>query len=477
MLEATVTNAMSMNPDVDYWAVRLSNESIEGIAVRQGMLQPIVNQHKAGALVTVIDRGGLGYCATNDFSISGMRAAIERARAWARRTANRNLISTANLPRTCHKGNYRTPMEQPWEQVSLGTKIGLLQELTERLKNHERIVDWEASLTHKKAEMLLMNSAGARIEQTFHFIVPELYAVANEGGHSQRRTFGRTESARQGGLELLEDINLSYHATRVADEALTLLHAPNCPAANLDLLLMPSQMVLQIHESIGHPLELDRILGDERNYAGGSFVTLDMFGTYRYGSDVLNVVFDPTQSQELASYAYDDEGLPAARQYIIRRGILERPLGGACSQARAGMDGVANARASSWHRPPIDRIANLNLEPGDKDLKALISTIEEGILMDTNRSWSIDDSRNKFQFGCEYGRYIRDGQLGEVVRNPNYRGISSRFWRDLTHVGDPSTYQVQGLFTCGKGEPNQMIHVGHASPACVFRGIDVFGGA
>ncbi|MGD8931769.1 MAG: TldD/PmbA family protein, partial [Chromatiales bacterium] len=240
--------------------------------------------------------------------------------------------------------------------------------------------------------------------------------------------------------------------------------------------LMPNQMVLQIHESIGHPLELDRILGDERNYAGTSFVTLEMFGSYRYGSELLNVTYDPSRPEQLASYGFDDEGTPAERRYLIRKGILERPLGGAGSQARTGLPGVANARACSWNRPPIDRMANLNLEPDSSSLEQLIGSIERGILMEANRSWSIDDSRNKFQFGCELGRLIEQGELKGLVRNPNYRGISAGFWRNLAMVGDADTLQVGGTPNCGKGEPNQVIQVGHASPACVFRNVEVFGG-
>jgi predicted Zn-dependent protease len=244
----------------------------------------------------------------------------------------------------------------------------------------------------------------------------------------------------------------------------------------MDVLLAPDQMILQIHESIGHPLELDRILGDERNFAGTSFVAPDMFGTYRYGSELLNVTFDPTRPEELASYAYDDEGTAAEKVYLIRNGILERPLGGAISQARANLPGAANARADNWNRPPIDRMANLNLEPGDATWDELVASVERGLLMETNCSWSIDDSRNKFQFGCERARVIENGKLGHVVKNPNYRGISANFWRSLARVGNAGTMQVLGTPYCGKGEPSQVIRVGHASPACVFTNVDVFGG-
>lgn len=232
--------------------------------------------------------------------------------------------------------------------------------------------------------------------------------------------------------------------------------------------------MLQIHESIGHPLELDRILGDERNYAGWSFVQPSDFGNLRYGSSLMNVTFDPTKQNSLASYAFDDGGNPARREILIEQGVLKRGLGSVESQERSGLPGVANFRSSSWNRAPIDRMANVNLEPGTSTLEEMIASIEDGILMSTNRSWSIDDRRNKFQFGCEHGRLIKKGKLASLVRNPNYRGVTVDFWNRLSSVGQiAATY---GTPFCGKGEPSQVIRVGHSSPPCLFRGVDVFGG-
>ncbi|MDB5893278.1 MAG: peptidase, partial [Rhodoferax sp.] len=316
------------------------------------------------------------------------------------------------------------------------------------------------------------------------FVVPNIVAVASVGAETQTRSAAGQYNGfcQQGGLEVLDRAGFASDGPRVAREAIELARAPNCPTGEMDLILMPDQMMLQIHESIGHPLELDRILGDERNFAGTSFVTLDMFGSYAYGSDLLNVTFDPTRPEQFASFGYDDEGTPARREFIIEKGLLKRPLGGSLSQARAGalradIDGVATARACSWNRAPIDRMSNLNIEPGTSSLDDMIASVEDGLLMKTNASWSIDDSRNKFQFGCEYGQRIRGGKLAEVVRKPNYRGISSTFWRSLAMVGDASTFEVMGTPFCGKGEPNQVVRVGHAAPACKFSRVSVFGGA
>jgi predicted Zn-dependent protease len=281
---------------------------------------------------------------------------------------------------------------------------------------------------------------------------------------------------RQGGWDVLEDLGFWQAPERISEEALELLAAPDCPTGAMDLLLMPDQMYIQIHESIGHPLELDRILGDERNYAGTSFVTPDMFGTYQYGSKLLNVTFDPGIAGETASYAFDDDGTRATKQFLIREGRLERGLGGATSQSRINIPGVANSRACNWNRPAIDRMANLNIEAGDASLEDLIAQVEDGIVMETNTSWSIDDSRNKFQFGCERARLIKNGEVGQVVKNPNYRGISATFWRSLKGLGDAATVRVMGTPTCGKGEPNQAIRVGHATPVGLFENVQVFGG-
>ncbi|WP_455205099.1 TldD/PmbA family protein [Kaarinaea lacus] len=472
-----IANRFKKNaPAVDYWSLRLEDHRYEGICVRQAVLEPLQTQLSRGALITVAHGGGIGYAATNDVSSTGLREASKRAMAWAKNSAKLNLLADIEMPFSSEHADYHTPIEQAWDSSTLGDKIELLQNQCAALKIDDRIVDWISYLGFDHIDSLQLNSHNGRIEQSFQIITPQLIAVANQGSQTQRRTNGAGCSARQGGLEQLEATGFSTQAQQIAEQAIALLDAPECPSGNLDLLLMPDQMVLQIHESIGHPLELDRILGDERNYAGTSFVTQDMFGSYQYGSDKLNVTFDPSRWFQLASYAYDDEGSKAERTFIIKDGVLLTPLGGALSQQRAGMSGVANSRACAWNRPPIDRMANLNVEAGESSLAQMIASIENGVLMETNRSWSIDDSRNKFQFGCELGREIKDGELKGIVRNPNYRGISATFWRNLKQVGNEDTFQVLGVSNCGKGEPNQVIRVGHASPACLFQGVDLFGG-
>lgn len=473
----------SIAPTVDFCSLRYVDERSESLTVRQNVLLPMTTSMDRGAMITVIDKGGYGYAATSDLSAAGLREALARAHDWARRSAGRSVADFSAVHAAARagnkiaddKGSYASPGSGSVPRRSRRELIELLLAESAACAIDPRIVDSTASLWQVNTEQLYLSTDGADLEQQFHYVTPGMSVSANAGSDTQTRSFGGGGLCRQGDLSILLEAGLIGSGTRLAHEALDLLAAPNCPSGAMDLLLMPSQMMLQIHESIGHPLELDRILGDERNFAGTSFVTPDMFGTYQYGSSLLNVSFDPSRPEQFASYGWDDDGSRAEKQFVIRNGLLERALGGAFSQARAGMEGVAASRACSWNRPPLDRMSNLNIESGTSTLESMIASVQNGILMDTNTSWSIDDSRNKFQFGCEYGRLISDGQLGAVVKNPNYRGISATFWRSLAAVGNDDTVEVLGTPYCGKAEPSQVIRVGHAAPACLFTGVDVFG--
>ena len=466
-------------PAVDFCSFRFVEESTEKLSVQQNIVEPPQSSVDRGVMITVIDKGGLGYAATSDLSESGLRAAAARAQHWAKLTAGRSVADFSKFKLPQPTGHYRSAVKESPAALSKRDKFEMLMAESAQCKIDDRIVDWSAGFWTTHSKQLYVTADGAMVEQEFDYMVPSLSVTAFDKGDAQTRSFGGRYNGfcQQGGFEILARSGFHGAGRQTAEEALALLSAPNCPSGVMDVILMPDQMMLQIHESIGHPLELDRILGDERNYAGTSFVSLDMFGQYQYGSELLNVTYDPGMAHQFASFAFDDDGAKAEKTFIIERGILQRPLGGTISQARAGMAGVANSRACSWNRPPIDRMANLNIEPGKASLADMIASINNGLLMRTNVSWSIDDSRNKFQFGCELGQVIKNGKLGHIVKNSNYRGISATFWRSLAMVGSVDTQEVMGTPYCGKGEPNQVIRVGHASPACKFSAIDVFGGA
>lgn len=463
--------------EADFWSVFTLSEQHEELGFRKGVQEPIFSSTDRGTLITVFKNGGLGYASTQDLSRSGIKSAYEQALYWADHFAHYSLLKNIKNPFSNHQDSYQSPADTPISKINLEEKLELLHDADKALLTHSYIIDTAASLWSIDSISSYENSLGSSIDQEIYRAIPSLSATANSGDVTQIRTLGGMRAfCHQGGFNSIKSINLKEQAANIAKDAVDLVNAQNCPSGNMDILIDPDQMMLQIHESIGHPIELDRILGDERNYAGTSFVKLDMFGSYQYGSKLLNITFDPTIPSEFASYGYDEEGTKATREFLIKDGILIRPLGGSIAQARANMPGVANARASSWNRPPIDRMANLNLEPGTSSFNSMLSSIEKGIYLKSNSSWSIDDSRNKFQFGCEWGQLIENGRLTKVVRNPNYRGISASFWRNLKMVGNLETFKVMGTPYCGKGEPNQCIRVGHASPVCLFSNVDVFGG-
>jgi predicted Zn-dependent protease len=475
--ECWVQAARSLTSRAGFWSLRIVDERIDDHEVRNDVAQPLRTVRDRGAMLIAWVGAGAGYAATANLSAAGLQHALDLASARAEASAALSLIDHREVARPSVSGEYVSPNAQH-ALPGRAEWIDRLSAECAAAKLDPRIVERVAAMQITHTDQFYMTGDGVRIDQRFRFVMPQLSVAAHADGDTQVRTLGGNYGTlAQGGMDVLARFGFDGAGPRVATEALQLLAAPNCPSGKRDLLLMPDQMMLQIHESIGHPLELDRILGDERNFAGWSFVKPDMFGSYRYGSELLNVTFDPELREEAAAYAFDDDGTEARKEYLIRNGVLERPLGGALSQQRAGMPGVANSRASNWNRPPIDRMANLNIEPGDSSLDEMIGNIEHGILMRTNTSWSIDDHRNKFQFGCEFGQLIENGKLTQIVKQPNYRGISANFWRSLSAVGNADTREVFGTPMCGKGEPAQVIRVGHASPACVFSDVDVFGGA
>ena len=466
-------------PNLEWAGFREVRETSTTRYVRDGKPQVNATHSTHGVMAEVLVDGQFAYASTQRLDPESLVAAAGLAHDQARRSAAHRVHKFTAAQRPAVQTRYRTPVQVPIEKMTAGEISDLLVRISERLKRSPKIVRTAALAETVRTEMRFVSTTGANAEQEFSIVKAEFEATAQEGDIVQRRTNGGMRgNCHQGGWESFRDTpELWLEVDRVSAEALELIAAESCPTETTSLLVMPDQMMLQIHESIGHPLELDRILGDERNYAGWSFVKPGDFGSLQYGSPLMNVTFDPTVPGELASYAFDDSGNPARREFLIEKGILKRGLGGLESQARSGIPGVANSRACSWNRAPIDRMANINLEPGTHSLKDMIASVERGVLMQSNLSWSIDDFRNKFQFGCEYAKLIENGRLTRTLRNPNYRGVTVPFWRSLVKVGDRSTFGVYGTPNCGKGEPNQIIRVGHASPACLFENIEVFGGA
>lgn len=466
-----------LEPEADWIGLRYVSEAHHQHSARNGHLDGYRVSQTQGVMIEAWVDGQVAYAATSDLSLTNLKETAQRAARTAKAIAPFQAAKLSLNVRPTSRASHEGPAAIPFDHGLLEDFTAQLIEATRRLKVTDQIVTAMANATLIESTTHYVSSGGTHIRQHHDLSYQHFGAIASDGENAQQRSLnGSTARCLQGGLEHFNWENLFNACEITGEEALALLKADNCPDQTLDLILAPDQMLLQIHESIGHPLELDRILGDERNFAGWSFVKPEDFGSLQYGSSLMNVTFDPGFPGEFASYAFDDGGAPATREYLIQEGRLLRGLGGLESQSRSGLPGVSNFRASGWNRAPIDRMANLNLEPGELSLEQLIGQVERGIFMHSNRSWSIDDYRNKFQFGCEYAQMIEEGRLTRIVKNPNYRGVTLPFWHSLAGVGNKESFGVYGTPYCGKGEPNQMIRVGHAAPACLFRNIEVFGG-
>lgn len=458
---------------VDWVGLRFYSEKTNQHMIRNEHPESHSSKRDQGVMIEVMVDGHLGYAATSNLTPEGMKHAFNKARELSTQ-ASRVKAAEFNLDqRPPSRGNFQSPYLHRLSTLETAETVDILMKASKALKVSDKVVSREAYVMLTETEIQYLSSSGAEWSQNFDLVTTMFRATAEDDKDTQMRNMG---NSTQAGAEVLRDPQLLDLCRLNGEEAMELLAAPNCPTGTMDLLIAPDQMQLQIHESIGHPLELDRILGDERNFAGWSFIKPENFGHLQYGSHLLNVVFDPSEQGQFASYAFDDVGNPATREYLIKNGKLLRGLGGLESQKRLGIPGVANQRASSWNRAPIDRMANINVEPGKATLDEMIKSVKHGIIMKTNKSWSIDDYRNKFQFGCEYGQLIEDGEITQTVKNPNYRGRTLQFWNSLKAVGNAQTYENHGSPYCGKGEPSQIIRVAHSSPYCLFSNIEVFGG-
>jgi predicted Zn-dependent protease len=461
----------------DFVGFKLVREKTRDYSVRNGKTEDLTEFVDVGLLIEVMVDGHIGYGATCELTPEGVKQAFSKAVSMTKIASAQAVFRFDPSVRPGVKGTYSTARKVKLDRLSLAEIFDFLKKTSIALKKNDKIVSAMSDAMLIETTQNYLSSSGTEIYQEFDIIVNSLSATAVDGKESQTRSLhGGRGNCVQAGAEYFQLDQALKECDNISTEVLELLNAENCPSETCDLILAPDQMLLQIHESIGHPLELDRILGDERNFAGWSFVQPSDFGQLQYGSPLMNVVFDPGVSNQLASYNFDDVANRAEKKYLIKEGKLQAALGSLESQIRSNISGVANARSSSWNRGPIDRMANINLEGGNLSLDEMIGQVERGIMMFSNRSWSIDDYRRKFQFGCEYAKLIENGKVTKTLKNPNYRGVTVPFWNSLSGLTHQDTVETYGSPYCGKGEPSQTIRVGHSSPYALFKNIEVFGG-
>jgi len=375
-----------------------------------------------------------------------------------------------------------SPVEAEWASgwkehpadVSLAEKGDLLIGVTSTMHAVPGVSVAEAHLSAWDTQKWFVSSQGSRIFQRLVEAGTSMSATAVGERETQRRSYGGIGGLYgTRGFELVREADLPANAQRVGEEAVALLTAPQCPSGTMDLILGSEQLALQIHESVGHAIELDRILGWEAAFAGTSFLDLTQLGSLRYGSELMNITADATLPGSLGSFGFDDEGTPAQRVDIVKEGRWVGVLSGRDSAAVSGLPPGGMVRAEGWGRLPMVRMTNVGILPGPSSLEEIIAATDDGIYMDTNRSWSIDDKRLNFQFGCEVGYEVKNGTRGRLLRNPTYTGITPEFWGALDMLGGPDEWVFWGTPNCGKGQPMQYGHTGHPAVPGRFRNVRV----
>ncbi|MDP3630744.1 MAG: TldD/PmbA family protein [Actinomycetota bacterium] len=447
----------------------------ERISVRTGRVEAVERSESLGIGVRVIADGAWGFASTSSLTDDAIAACARQAVAIARASSLTAAAPIRLAPVGVFDDVWRGACEIDPFSVPLEDKLALLVAADEGLRTQDVVTVTSASLSFVKVEKVFGSSEGSLIEQSYVESSAGIVAYALGDGEMLPRSYPNSHGGQavQGGWEAILALDIVGNAPRVAAEAAALVSALPCPATTTTVIIDGSQIALQVHESVGHPTELDRVLGDEAAFAGTSFVRLEDLDTLRYGSEHVSVVSDATVQGSLGSFGYDDEGVPAQRDYIVRDGLFTGFQSSRESAPRIGRASNGCARADGWNRIPLVRMATLSLEPGAWSFDDLIADTDDGIYLETNSSWSIDDRRLNFQFACEIGWEIKDGKLGRMIKNPNYTGITPKFWGACDAVCSQDHWRVWGIPNCGKGEPMQVAHVAHGAAPARFRDVQV----
>ena len=468
-----------------YGDIRIREDRKEHVNVQNGRPEHIAVDRSAGFGVRVIVDGAWGFFGTHRLEESALEPAVRQAAAIARASARPPQATRAARARAREpvvlapvepaRGFYETPHDVDPFQVPLEEKLALLEAATRAMRGPNLKLA-QAFASSYLAHQHFASTEGARLEQRILQCGGGIAATAIAGGDMQVRSYPNSFRGNfaTGGWEFVRAMRLGEEAPRVADEAEALLAAPPCPQGRRTIVLDGGQLALQVHESCGHPIELDRVLGMELSYAGDSFLTTDKLGAFQYGSPAVNIVADTTVRGGLGTFGWDDEGVPAQRTPIVEAGRFVGYLTSRETAPAVGRTSSGAMRASGWHRIPLIRMTNVNLLPGSAGrLEDLLAATDDGLYLATNKSWSIDNKRLNFQFGTEMCREIKGGKFGAIYKNATYTGLTPEFWGSCDAVCGPEAWQLWGTPNCGKGEPSQTARVGHGTAPARFQSVQV----
>jgi len=463
-----------------YADVRVVQDRSRALATKNGKIGNASDSQSLGFSVRVIVNGAWGFAASADMSRGSVEATAARAVDIAKASAKVKQSEVRLVPEKSVTADWTAPYKVDPFTISVEQNLALLEKIDAELRSVAGVTLAETNMNFRREEQWFFSSEGSNIHQTKYVTGAGYVAYAFAGSEIQKRSYPNSFGGQwqNKGYELIGELKLLKNARRIGEEAVALHSADQCPEGVFDIILDSSQLGLQIHESVGHPIELDRVLGMEANFAGTSFLTLDKLRTLKYGSELVNVVADARQEHGpgLGTFAFDDEGVPAQCTPIISNGLFTGYLSSRETAPTIGLERSGGTlRAEGWNRLPIIRMTNISILPGEKPLtlEQLISSTDHGILFQTNRSWSIDDKRYNFQFGTEIGWEIKNGKRARMLKNPSYSGITTEFWNSMDAICSRDEWTLWGTPNCGKGQPQQVMGTGHGASPARFKGVKV----
>ena len=461
-----------------YADVRVMHMRQRDLTTKNGQVGTLAQSESIGLGIRVLASGGWGFASTDRLTREGVSACAAQAVAIAKASALAKRKEVVMAKEDAYVDSWISPFRKDPFEIPLEKQLDLLLAADSEMRRIKGVTLTETDLQFRKIDSWFASSIGSRIHQRKVISGCGIGATSFQGDEIQKRSYPNSFGGQHSleGYELVEAMELIKNAPRIAEEAVALHSAAHCPETTGTLILGGSQLGLQIHESVGHPIELDRVLGEEANFAGTSFLTLDKLNKLRYGSDIVNVVADARleHGPGLGSFTYDDEGVPAQCTDIIKDGEFRGYLSNRETAHLIGLKRSSGTmRTESWNRLPIIRMTNISLKPGAWKLDNLIADTDDAILMETNRSWSIDDRRYQFQFSTEIGWEIKGGKRGRMLKNPSYSGITTEFWNSCDAICGADEWVLWGTPNCGKGQPMQTMGTGHGASPSRFRNVRI----